>query len=85
MEVKRINGKLNIIGKNLTKYRKLRGYTLRELSSKLELYGLTLYHTDIYNMEHGNKTVRDFEVKGFCKALDISLDTLYENTDKYYE
>lgn len=85
MKVKKIDGKLNIIGKNLRKYRQLRGYTLRQFSVKLELYGLTMYHTDIYNIEHGLKTVRDFEVKGFCKALNITLDNLYENTDKYYE
>ena len=43
LKVKKINGKLNIIGKNLRKYRELRGLTQRELSEKLELLGLTIY------------------------------------------
>lgn len=85
LKIKKINGKLNIIGRNLKKYRELRGYTLRQFSLRLELFGLTMYHTDIYNIENGNKTVRDFEIKGFCKALNITLDNLYEDTDKYYE
>ncbi len=85
LKTKRINGKLNIIGKNLRKYRELRGLTQRELSQKLELYGLTIYHTDIHNIEHGNKTIRDYEIKGFCLALNISLDDIYEDTDKEYE
>ena len=85
LKAKRINGKLNIIGKNLKKYRKLRGLTQRELSQKLELYGLTIYHTDIHNIEHGNKTIRDYEIKGLCLALNISLDDIYEDTDKEYE
>ncbi len=85
LKTKRINGKLNIIGKNLKKYRELRGLTQRELSQKLELYGLTIYHTDIHNIEHGNKTIRDYEIKGFCLALNISLDDIYEDTDKEYE
>ncbi|MCI8345534.1 MAG: helix-turn-helix transcriptional regulator [Clostridia bacterium] len=85
MKTKRINGKLNIIGKNLKKYRELRGLTQRELSQKLELYGLTIYHTDIHNIEHGNKTIRDYEIKGLCLALNISLDDIYEDTDKEYE
>lgn len=85
MKVKSINGKLNIIGDNLKKYRTLRGLTQRELSERLELFGLTIYHTDIHNIEHGNKTVRDYEIKGFCKALNVSFDNLYENTDKEYE
>lgn len=85
LKTKRINGKLNIIGKNLKKYRELRGLTQRELSQKLELYGLTIYHTDIHNIEHGNKTVRDYELKGFCLALNITFDDIYEDTDKEYE
>lgn len=85
LKTKRINGKLNIIGKNLKKFRELRGLTQRELSQKLELYGLTIYHTDIHNIEHGNKTVRDYELKGFCLALNITFDDIYEDTDKEYE
>ena len=47
MKIRKLNGKLNIIGKNIKKYRELKGLTLRELSEKLELYGLTIYHSDI--------------------------------------
>ena len=85
MKIRKLNGKLNIIGKNIKKYRELKGLTLRELSEKLELYGLTIYHSDIHNIEHGKKTIRDYEIKGFCLALDVSLDDLYDNTDKEYE
>ena len=85
MKIRKLNGKLNIIGKNIKKYRELKGLTLRELSEKLELYGLTIYHSDIHNIEHGKKTIRDYEIKGFCLALNVSLDDLYENTDKEYE
>ena len=65
MRVKKIDGKLNIIGGNLRKYRELKGYSLRDLSIRLELFGLTIYHTDIHNIEHGLKTVRDYEIKGY--------------------
>lgn len=85
MKIRKLNGKLNIIGKNIKKYRELKGLTLRELSEKLELYGLTIYHSDIHNIEHGKKTIRDYEIKGFCLALDITFDDLYEDTDKEYE
>ena len=85
MKSRKINGKLNIVGKNLRKYRELRGLTLRDLSQKLELFGLTIYHTDIYRIEHYNRSVRDYELKGFCLALNITLDNLYEETEKEYE
>ena len=85
LKIKTINGKYNIIGENLRKYRKLRNLTQRELSERLELLGLTIYHTDIHNIEHGKKSVRDYEVKGFCLALNINFENLFENTDKEYE
>lgn len=85
LKIKDINGKLNIVGGNLKKYRELRGLSQRELSQRLELYGLTIYYTDIHRIEHFNKTVRDYEISGFCKALNISLDDLYKNTDHEFE
>lgn len=50
-KIKKLNGKYNIIGKNLKKYRELKGYSLRQLSEKLELLGLIIYYTDIYKIE----------------------------------
>ena len=51
LKIKKLNGKYNIIGKNLKKYRELKGYSLRQLSEKLELLGLIIYYTDIYKIE----------------------------------
>ena len=47
MKIKTINGKSNIVGGNLKKYRLEKGYTQRLLCEKLELLGVTMYHTDI--------------------------------------
>lgn len=85
MKIKKINGKSNIIGKNLKKYRELRELTQRQLCDRLELFGLIFYPADINNFEHESKAIKDFEVKGLCKALNISLEQIYENTDQEYE
>lgn len=85
MKINGINNKLNVVGINIKKYRELKGYTQRELCEKLELVGVLMYHTDIHNIEHQNKTIRDYEIKGICKVLNITLDQLFENTDKYFE
>ena len=37
MKTKKLNGKSNIVGKNVKKYRELRGYSQRELSDKIAL------------------------------------------------
>ena len=81
MKVKTLNGNLNIIGKNLRKFRKQRKISQPEICRKLDLIGIS----DIYEIEYGKKTVKDFEALAFCKVLNISLDDLYSNTEEYYE
>ena len=78
MRTRNINGNLNIIGANIAKFRKLRGLSLRELSNKLALLGITLYHTDIFDIDNQTRTIRDFEILAICQALDISFEELFE-------
>ena len=85
MKVKTLNGNLNIVGKNLRKYRRLKELSQPAICRKLDLLGVTMYISDIYEIEHGKKTVKDFEALAFCKVLGISLEKLYEGTDKYFE
>ena len=85
MKVKTLNGNLNIIGKNLRKYRRLKELSQPAICRELDLLGVTMYTSDIYEIEHGKKTVKDFEVIAFCKVLDISLEQLYENYEEFFE
>lgn len=85
MKVKTLNGNINIIGNNLRKYRQLRKISQPEICRKLDLLGVTMYNSDIYEIEYGKKTVKDFENLAFCKVLGISLEDLYSGTEKYYE
>ena len=85
MKVKTLNGNMNIVGSNLRKYRTLRNLSQPEICKKLDLIGVTMYICDIYEIEYGKKTVKDFEALAFCKVLGISLNDLYSDTDKYYE
>lgn len=85
MKTKKINGKSNIVGKNLRKYRELKGLSQRDVCKKLELLGLQIYNSDIHYMEHGEKTIRDFEAKAICIALGITLEQIYEDTDSDFE
>lgn len=85
MKINLLNGKLNIVGKNIKEYRELKDMTLRELSEKLELYGVVIYHTDIHRIENGKRSIRDFELKAFSKVLNVKIEDLYKNTDKDFE
>ena len=85
MKVKTLNGNKNIIGQNIKKFRREKKMTQPEICRQLDLLGVTMYNCDIYEIEYGKKTVKDFEVLAFCKVLGITLEELYSNTDKYYE
>ena len=54
---------------------------VKTLNGNLNIIG----NCDIYEIEHGKKTVKDFEALAFCKVLGITLDDLYKDTDKFYE
>lgn len=68
MKVKKLNGKSNVLGKNVKKYRELRHLTQRELSDKIALLGVDIYHSDISQIENQKLLLKDFEIIAICKA-----------------
>ena len=85
MQVKKLNGKSNVIGKNIKKYRELRGLSQRELSNKIALLGVDIYHSDNSQIENEKLLLKDFEIIAFCKVLNISYEQIFENTDKLFD
>lgn len=80
-----MKGKSNVIGKNIKKYRELRQYTQRELSDKIALLGIDIYHSDISLIENNKLFLKDFEIIAFCKVLGISYDQIFEDTDNIFD
>jgi len=85
MQIKKLNGKSNAIGKNIKKYRELRHLTQRELSDKIALLGIDIYHSDISQIENEKLMLKDFEIIAFCKVLQISYEQIFENTDNIFD
>lgn len=85
MKFKKIKGKSNVIGKNIKKYRELRQYTQRELSDKIALLGIDIYHSNISLIENNKLFLKDFEIIAFCKVLGISYDQIFEDTDNIFD
>ena len=77
MQVKKLNGKSNVIGRNIKKYRELRNLTQRELSNKIALLGIDIYHSDISQIENQKLLLKDFEIIAFCKVLNVSYEQLF--------
>jgi len=85
MQIKKINGKSNAIGMNIKKYRELRGLTQRDLSNKIALLGIDIYHSDISQIENQKLMLKDFEIIAICKVLGITYDQIFEDTDSIFD
>ena len=72
------NNLYNIIGKKLKEIREIKNISQEQLSNKLSLLVITLYQSDIFKIEHNERTVRDFELWGICTVSNIKSEDLYD-------
>ena len=85
MGARKLNNKLNIIAKNISKYRLERGLSQPDICRELALMGVTMYNNDIYKIEHNKRTVKDYELYAFSKSLNVSYDQLFEGAEDIFK
>lgn len=68
--------KSNVIGNLIKKYREERGLEKIEVSRMLQLHAVYLDSTELKRIEDGTQIVKDFELIGLCKVLDVNYDDL---------
>lgn len=78
MEFNKFENSYNIIGNKLKVARESANISQDKLSNQLSLLGITLYQSDIFKIEHNQRTVRDFELWGICSVLKIKAEDLFE-------
>ena len=61
----------NNIGANIKKYRKLKGYTIKELAEKSRLACVT-----IAKYEHGERNPKRYSLYKILKALDVCISDI---------
>ena len=76
MAVRKLNDNLNVISDNLRKYRKQKNMSQAGLVKDLQLLGINMHKNDIYLIEANMRTVKDYELWGFTKVLNISFEDL---------
>ena len=74
-------GKLNIVGSKIKYYRELNNLSYQKLSDQLMLLGIDIHKQAIYNIEIVIRTVVDYELCGFEKCFNITVNDL---TDDYF-
>lgn len=79
----KLNGRMNICGENIKKYRKElgEGFSQERLAEKLQLLGLSAHKNMIQMIEAGKQSVTDIELVFFAKALNVSVADLMEQTE----
>lgn len=78
MKSNNFNNSINIIGAKLKKNRELQKISQEELCNKLALLGITLYKNDIYRIEKNKRVVKDFELWGIAKCLNVKIEDLID-------
>lgn len=81
MAVRKLNGNMNVIGTNLRHYRKSKHLSQAELTQELNLLGIPIYKNDIWLIEANKRTVKDYELWGFVKILNITFEDLFYRID----
>lgn len=75
------DGKNNLCGKSVTKYRNELGISQRKLADKLQILGLDVDKNAIQRIEAGKRFVTDIELYYLCKVFDITYDELLKIDD----
>ena len=70
--------KMNMIGDNVKKYRKLRKMSQQMLSNKLELLGVYVCRGSISRIEDYSRTVTDIELFAIAEVLNASIEELFQ-------
>lgn len=74
-------GTINIVGKNIERLRKEKGYKQKDFISKLQVCGLDINPTSYSKLEGQIRIATDKEIYVISKILDVELEKLFENTD----
>lgn len=70
--------KMNMIGDNVKKYRKIRGMSQQKLSNMLELMGVYVCRGSVSRIEDYSRTVTDIELYAIASALKVDIKELFD-------
>ena len=69
---------MNIVGKNIRKFRRKNKMSQQELSNKLETMAIYVCRGSISRIEDLSRTVTDIELYGFSQALKVPIEAIYD-------
>jgi transcriptional regulator with XRE-family HTH domain len=79
MKIYSYQGRQNICGRLVKKYRKERGITQTEFASKLQVCNVILDQKAISRIELGLRVVADYELWAMAQVLGVGIEDLLES------
>ena len=70
--------KHNLNYKNLSKFRKEKKFSYDDLLRELNLKGINMHKTALYNIEHNIRSVKDFELKALAEIFNKNMEDFFE-------
>ena len=70
------DGRNNVCGTNIAKFRTERKLSQRELADRMQLVGLDMDKNAIQRIEAGKRFVTDIEIVGLARVLEKSFEEL---------
>lgn len=74
--MKKYAEKSNVVGNLIKEYRKKQNLSKTKLCNMLQLHAIYLDITELKRIEDGEMIVKDFELIGLCKVLEIDFEEL---------
>lgn len=78
MKINDYDGKANIIGHNIKKYRKSRNLSQEALATKMQLENVEISQKIISRIENQQRIVTDYELLLFSKVLNVDIYDLLD-------
>lgn len=77
--IKKFNNKLNVLGSTIKYYREQNNLSLADLSNALMLKGIDIHKNALQRLEYGKRIIKDYELAGISKILNVSTDLLLKD------
>ena len=78
MKIHNFDGKTNLVGTNIRKFRISRHLSQEELATKMQLENVEITQKIISRVENHQRIVTDYELFHFAKVLDVDIYELLE-------
>lgn len=82
---RKFNKDLNVLGTKIRECREKQNISQAQLSAQLELLGISIPKNSIQRLECNARVIKDYELAGISKVLNVSIDSLLKDFIKELE